>query len=348
MQKYLEKLISFKSISERKEESEKAIKWIESQIPSHYKTEIKKYNGFPVLKVGSERPTISLQAHLDVVSGEKSLFRTKVKEGRIYGRGVYDMKFAIAAYIQLLKEKNYGEKVGMLITSDEELGGFYGVKAVLEEGYSPKVCFLPDGGDNWKFELKTKGGYHLKISSEGVSGHASRPWSGESAIHNLVHFLTELEEIFEKSVDENDFKSTFNIGKIKGGQSTNKIASYAEAMVDIRFTDEKERKRIISKIEKLKDKYKKIKVKEEIYVDLFNTRVGNFHKLFSESAKRKGIKISETFAHGSSDARYFNKKNIPTIVIKPKGGGAHSSNEWVDLEDLKKYYSVLKDFIETL
>ena len=42
---------------------------------------------------------------------------------------------------------------------------------------------------------------------------------------------------------------------------------------------------------------------------------------------------------------FLKKKNIPVILIRPKGGGRHSDKEWIDKEDLNKFYLVLKEFV---
>ena len=47
---------------------------------------------------------ILLNAHLDVVPAKKGQFVPKEKNGKLYGRGAYDMKAAGAAMILLFKE----------------------------------------------------------------------------------------------------------------------------------------------------------------------------------------------------------------------------------------------------
>jgi di/tripeptidase len=39
------------------------------------------------------------------------------------------------------------------------------------------------------------------------------------------------------------------------------------------------------------------------------------------------------------------EKKIPVILIRPRGGGQHSEKEWIDIEDLGKFYSILKEFV---
>lgn len=52
----------------------------------------------------------------------------------------------------------------------------------------------------------------------------------------------------------------------------------------------------------------------------------------------------KTISHGSSDARYFAKANIPVLLVNPMGGAYHCENEWIDLDDLERYYAVFKQW----
>ena len=42
------------------------------------------------------------------------------------------------------------------------------------------------------------------------------------------------------------------------------------------------------------------------------------------------------------------KIQIPGVEFGPIGGGAHSDEEWVSVENLGEYYQILKDFLRSL
>jgi len=125
------------------------------------------------------------------------------------------MKFAIACYLKLLqnlREDISKYNLGVMITSDEEIGGHNGVKALLDKGYRSKVCFLPDGGREWQFERGAKGAWHLLVESYGKSSHGSRPWQAKNALSQLIDFLNILKKEFtsEPCRDKFHYPNTLN------------------------------------------------------------------------------------------------------------------------------------------
>lgn len=117
--------------------------------------------------------------------------------------------------------------------------------------------------------------------------------------------------------------------------------------MDIRYTYFKQRDKIFKRIRNLLGKFRKIKIENLVEGSPYEVERNNYYlKLFSKIAKEKfKIETGYTFSHGSSDARFFKEKNIPVILIRPKGGGHHSDKEWIDKEDLNKFYLVLKEFV---
>lgn len=104
-------------------------------------------------------PPILLAAHLDVVPGDPSMFTMQKRDGKLIGRGTFDMKFAAACYIELIKHhatEVQAQNIGFLFTTDEEVGSTT-VPLILEMGLRPGVVLLPDGGDNWHIEEHAKG-----------------------------------------------------------------------------------------------------------------------------------------------------------------------------------------------
>ncbi len=178
------------------------------------------------------KPEIILNAHLDVVPASESMFKVKKNGDKLFGRGVSDMKFAIAVFIvaleKIFKKEGKLPLIGIMITSDEEAGGENGVSYLIKEiGYSPKIVLIPDGGDNLKIVERAKGVLELKIISHGKSAHSSRPWLGENAIDKLFKYVENIRGIFPNPKEE-VWKTTVNLGKINGGKVINQVCDSAE------------------------------------------------------------------------------------------------------------------------
>jgi succinyl-diaminopimelate desuccinylase len=355
-EKLLSKLIQFETLSKNYKENGRALSWVKKQLQGlPLIIQEGKINKFPYLIITTKRtkkPKLLLGAHIDVVGGKPQVFRPKVKNKKLFGRGVFDMKYAIACYIKLFQELGQdlpSYDLGIMLTTDEELGGESGVKALLRKGYKPKICFLPDGGKDWKINIGSKGVIQVLVESRGVSAHGSRPWLGKNAITELTQFLDRLAKQFpqEPCGDKEHNHRTLNVGQITGGLEVNKIPDYASAILDIRFpaTDKlSDIKKLLTRITKkfFGLSYKVIALSDAFKLDRKNKYVKKFAEILQKKIKTK---IKYASSHGSCDARYFVKTGVPTIIIRPVGGGHHTENEFIDLKSLNQFYEVLKDYV---
>jgi succinyl-diaminopimelate desuccinylase len=296
----------------------------------------------------TKHPRIMLVSHIDVVPAPPRLFKLVEQDGKFYGRGTCDMKFAIAAYLQLveeLRENLSAYDFGIMVTTDEEVGGFNGTKKLLEAGYRADACVLPDGGDNWQLEQEAKGLLWVILTAGGKPAHGSRPWEGESAIEKTLLFLQSMQR--ELFAEQNNNTSTCNIGIIRGGSAVNQVASSCHVDVDVRTLNKEEHQRIVKWVEMASRKYD---VGYELYLndppievdlaDPFVIAYGN------SIEKVTGRPLQTMKSNGGSDARFFARYNIPTLVAYPTGGGRHSDHEWLEVASFYQFRDVLSDYIE--
>jgi len=299
------------------------------------------------VRPGQKTPTVMLGAHLDVVPAAEELFDPRVEDDRIYGRGVLDMKFAIASYLTLVDEWQgslLDYDFGIMITTDEENAG-NSVRRLLEEGYQPKVCIIPDGGDDWQLQLTSRAFNHIRLRTFGKQAHGSRPWLGENAILPLIDALGEIRQLFGENIPQ---ASTLNIGTIKGGTALNQVPDYAEASLDIRSKD--------TEMELLDPKIKAICQKYNVeYTVVVEGSATNF-KLndpyiapFVRHIKAvTGIDVIGSHTYGSNDTRFFTAYNIPCISLYVTGGGHHGPEEWVSRRALAQFKEVLGRYLNEM
>lgn len=298
-------------------------------------------------------PQIFFVGHLDVVGAKNNQFIPTIKNGRIYGRGAFDMKGQVAVMLKLFKDfsqKRTPPSIGIMLTTDEEIGGINGVNYLLSNHhYRCEVAFVPDAGRNFRLILEQKGVLHVKVTAYGKSAHGSRPWRGKNAIDKLIKLYCWLKKKFPQPKGEKDWKPSLNLGKIQGGVATNQVPDKAEMFLDFRYPVTWNENKILKMI--LSFPYKKDKdytVEVIARGDVCYTDKNNkYVKLFREAAKeilKKPLNIGKSC--GACDGRFFSKYGIPTIRIQQIGANGHADNEWTDIDSLGKFYLILERFIE--
>lgn len=347
----LKELVSFRSVTgSHKEQATLFDYLVFSFADLNMKVKTYSFNGFKSLIVTSKdtkNPKVMLAAHVDVVPADDSSFVMKEEAENLIGRGVFDMKFAAAIYIVLARElARHSDNLnwGIMFTSDEEVGGVDGIGALLNLGYKSDVCILPDGGDNWQLESGCNSAWIAKIYVEGKTAHGSRPWEGKNAIAQLMDCLSEIQARFENK----KYKNTLTVSQIGGGNALNQVPDKAWATLDMRFTDEQEYDSLRVEIESNIRK-KGIKIETIAHVAGSHLDTDSPHvKSFIELAKQKApVKVGFSKSLGASDSHYFEANGIPTILMRPRGGGAHSEKEWINKQDLQNYYELIKEFVVT-
>lgn len=346
---YLEKLINFYPVSSNQQSVLELLEYMAKELEAvGLEGKILTYNGVHSLYAHSKdlkHSRLLLQGHIDVVSTDDNSFAEQ--EGNYYGRGTYDMLFATACYLQLFNElKDVLPKmdIAIMLSGDEELGGFNGVQPFLEDGYTTDVCILPDAGVGLgSLNVGAKGTYTCDVRINGRSHHGSRPWEGDGAAIKLVHFLEELNQTFD-TTDQNN--STMTVSVLKAGDVENRGPAYADATLDIRYKNKQDLENIKVNLEKYMTKYDgeftDIRQGDDYQLDTSHPDVKAFLDLYQ---KHTGKEIQLTRAHGSSDARFFSAKEMPVIMLRPDGGGAHGDIEWVSKESIDKFYALLKEYV---
>jgi succinyl-diaminopimelate desuccinylase len=349
----LKTLVAFPTVSDDSEANRGAIKYVGRYLKAAgMYIEYREWDGKPALwattRPHQKHPRILLAAHMDVIPANKDMFNLRVEGDRYYGRGTMDMKSAIAAYMKAISNlegplSHYD--FGVMITSDEELGGKDGVNAVIQyltNGYGADFVILPDGGNNWSFEESSKGYLHYTFESVGKAAHGSRPWEGDNALVRLTRVLHELQDEF---MDQGPDTSTINVGAVMGGEVANKIPGHASAEISFRPIDQKA---MIDLAKLTKKICKQHGVRAHLRAS-FNPLQHSFDEphfkaLFDVVAKVRGKRPKGMRSHAGSDARHFSDAGIPVAVFYPNGNGHHSDHEWVErkslheMEDIFTYY----------
>lgn len=291
---------------------------------------------------------VLMMGHLDVVPAKPEMFIPTEEEGKLIGRGTADMKAAVAVMMKIMKEEtpNMKKSVGLMLTTDEEIGGKHGADYLVNEiGYRAKVGLVPDGGiapEN--VFIANKGVAHFKITTKGKTAHGSRPWLGENAIDKLFDGYTELIKNFENK-DASVWKNTCSLGMISGGHAANAVPDFVECYLDIRFTED-------HSLEEMKDLVASHLKDSEVELlahglPSATSEENEYIKYYAGSVKETvGADLCCERSHGGNDGRFLTQFGTPIIVSRPISGGQHEDGEWVQIDALEPFYKVYQGFLK--
>lgn len=340
----LEKLMSYKTVEGEVEEFEGIFEYIKSLIPNNLyleEYEFKKHKAIVISNTKEKKLDLVFCTHIDVVPASNYDFSYDGK--CIKGRGAFDMKGSVAVCLKLLEEFTVSKKVGLFITSDEEIAG-YCAKQLLEI-YDVSFAIVPDGGKNLQIVKEEKGQLQLKISIKTKSAHASQPYNGINAIVKLYKVYQKIIKKYPLPKNSNDYKTSVNLSLINGGEAMNSVAEKASMVLDIRHTSSDGKDKIMSFIKKIDET---LDVEIIHAGSLFKTDLDNefIKKYIAISEKVLGKEVEIVSSEATSDAIYFSDKMIPTILTNPVGDYAHAENEFIEAESLLHLYEIWKSMLK--
>ena len=310
------------------------------------------FNGYESLvattKPGDKTPKVMLAAHADVVPAPPQSFKLRKGNGYYHGRGVLDMKFALAAYLQIIdniQESLQDYDLGLMVTSEEELGGWHGAAELIKQGYKPHICLIPDGGENWQIQTFAKGIYVMDYVARGTSAHGSRHWQGDNAIQRLLRVYDEMSALFP--ADQNAETNTCTMTRIRAGKALTQVPNKATMTVDIRIISQAEYRRIRQAIEAICKKHK-IKVEGEVIsppteFDLKHPLIEPYARLIEEIV---GIKVTGARTLGQNDGRFFAQAGVPCISLYPTGSDLHNDHERLAIPALQQFFDVTQRYVQ--
>jgi succinyl-diaminopimelate desuccinylase len=309
------------------------------------------FNNIPSILVLPENRSapVVLMSHFDVVDGPDRLFSPWEENGRLYGRGSIDDKYAVALSLVLLKShvnrlRSVGKNqnalpFGIVLTGDEEIGGGNGAQKVLHE-FKTDFCIALDGGNIDKIVIKEKGILRLKLISRGKSAHGARPWLGENAIDRLIDDYQRIKTFFTASAPDH-WHRTLNLSIMHAGKVINQVPDTAEAFFDIRYTENDDIDALVKAV--------RAEISSQIQVVSTSPMFlgGNspyLDKLLTFSpSTRLGCE------HGASDARHLADHDIPGIVWGPDGEmSQHAEDEHIVIGSFLALYTILDQFLSAI
>ncbi|WP_442962113.1 peptidase [Pseudogracilibacillus sp. SE30717A] len=187
-----------------------------------------------VLKGTGGGKSIILNGHVDVVpegdhaQWDEEPYSGKVINGKMYGRGVTDMKggnIALLLALEVIQTLGIRLKGDVIFQSviEEESGGAGTLDAILK-GYKADAAIIPEP-TNMKIFPKQQGSKWFRLIITGRTAHGGTPSHGVSAIDKAFivnKHIKELEKVRNNRIDDPLYDNVpipvpINIGRITGG-----------------------------------------------------------------------------------------------------------------------------------
>ena len=312
------------------------------------------HGGYPSIVItttATKCPKIMLHGHVDVVPGRPEQFEPEVVGDRLFGRGAVDMKGFVAVAMHVIRDLALGPyppDVGLMINTDEEIGGRQGSQQLVAEGWSAERLINGDGGYGEAMTFAQKGIIQLTLEAQTEPGIRNAPWDGVSAAELLSNQLAAgLKELCPRQSEltqEENWGSTASVLSIESETNGNLPPRKATASVRVYWADDHTGEEVIELARKA---FHPLKVTgtiegERVFLSPTDTDLLQLRDLWQQHLGRPiGLRAD----NGSSDAKWFAHLGIPILILRIPGGGAHTDEEWLEVSSLDPLYRTLSQYI---
>ncbi|MGQ0703656.1 MAG: ArgE/DapE family deacylase [Gemmatimonadales bacterium] len=294
--------------------------------------------------------SLMLNAHSDTVGveGMADPFAARIQDGRIWGRGAYDMKGSLASCLAALKALNdagvslTGDLV-LAAVADEEYGSLGTTDlltavrtdaAIVTEPTSLRVC------------LAHKGYLWIEVSVLGQAAHGSRFELGIDANLRMGRFLTRLERL-ERALRARSphplvGPPSLHVALLEGGTGLSTYADRSTARIERRTIPGETEESVMAELRALLDELRRedpalrIDARSFFVRDPFEVKRDAAIAETVAKAYRAVTHTEPSFVGDTPwmDAALTRAAGIETVVFGPHGAGAHAVEEWVDIDSM--------------
>ena len=304
-------------------------------------------NAIGILKGSGGGRSLLLNGHIDTVGLDGmdiEPLAPRFRDGRVYGRGSFDMKGGVAAMVEAVDavRRSGATLCGDVIVTcvgDEEYASL-GTEAVVKEYRADAaVNCEPTGLD---LVLAHKGFAWIKTTIEGKAAHGSLPSEGIDAISKAGHFLVEVEKMASEELARRVHPlvgaGSVHASLISGGRE---LSTYpAECVVELerRTVPGEDRETVVGEMDdlvrRLASRDPAFKALCEVFFYRSSFEVSPEETIVQALRQASIDVLGRVPKFGGTmawlDSAILKDAGIPTAVFGTGGAGAHSAVEWVD------------------
>jgi acetylornithine deacetylase len=306
--------------------------------------------------------SLLLNGHMDTVGagGMLEAHTPRIEDGRMYGRGAYDMKGGLAACMFAIAEaKKLGLRGDVTLTAvvDEEYASI-GTQEIARQVHADGAIVAEF--TELQLVLAHKGFAWFDVETNGIAAHGSRADLGVDAIAHMGRVLVELER-YDASLGSDPPHPLLGTGSIhasviRGGGEMSTYPDRCVLSVERRTlpgesADDVEQS-LLGVLEHLQalDGAFRATIRRGLDRSPLETAAdaGIARAVQTAATKLLGHPAPVTGVHFWSDAALLADAGIPSLLFGPSGAGAHAADEWVDLQSVETcaqvYLETAKEF----
>jgi acetylornithine deacetylase len=310
-----------------------------------------------VLRSAHDGPSLMFNAHYDTVGvdGMPDPFSGAIRDGKLFGRGAYDMKGSLAACMAAAKalaesRELAAGRVVVAAVADEEYGSI-GTTSVIREIKTDAAIVTEPTALN--VCLAHKGYLWIEVATQGRAAHGSKFQEGIDANMRMGRLLGELERL------ERDLRArsghplvgppSLHAAMISGGTGLSTYAADCRLHIERRTVPGETETNAIGEIQALIDKLAAADPTFHATARCFFARepfeVRPDARIVQIVDRAAGEVLGRNVAHFGDtpwmDSALLSAAGTETVVIGPRGAGAHSADEWVDVESVEQLAQIL-------
>ena len=310
-----------------------------------------------VLKGSGGGKSLMLNAHIDTVGveGMAEPFSAVVRDGKLYGRGAFDMKGAMAACIAAMKilvDNKIALRGDVVISgvADEEFTSI-GMSDVIE-AYPVDAAIVTEP-THLQICLAHKGFVWLEIETSGRAAHGSRFELGIDANMHMGRFLAELDH-YQQTLRSSAPHAlvgppSLHAATLRGGTGISTYAASCTLEIERRTIPGETEADVMAPLQKTIDRL--AAADPNFKATLKTTCVRDAFEVPRDASIVQTLAKASTAVLGKQpdfmgdtpwmDSALLAKAGVETVVMGPAGAGAHADEEWVDIASVEKLAEIL-------
>jgi acetylornithine deacetylase len=298
--------------------------------------------------------SLMLNGHIDTVgvAGMERPHEPRIRDGRLYGRGAYDMKGGVAACMlagaAALQAGLRGDVIVTAVADEEHASA--GVQAVLRR-FGADACVVTEP-THLRACVAHKGFVWAELETVGRAAHGSRPELGVDAIAGIGPALAGIAAL-QARLDEAPHPllgpASVHASLIEGGQELSSYPARCVVGVERRTLPGEAVEQVRGELEQLlalatnADPRLETELRIGLHREPFEVdpHAEIVTHLRAAGAAVLGEEPEVVGDHPWMDAAFTSAAGIPTVVFGPSGAGAHAAEEYGDIDSVERCAAVL-------